>query len=145
MKFVLVMMAFALGLNAQATLPGYNKVPDDKIDQYKKAFRAAIQQNPDVITACDPQWVRNMFNFSSEVLVSTNNSQPLVLFNTYYPTAVESLHRLAFFTSADLKTLTKVHAEIYALEEVNTGDLANPVFVEDYVIKGRWDCARQVQ
>jgi len=144
MKLILVSLTLAFGLNAFASEPGYKKVADERVYDYQKAIQAAIHQNPSVITGCDPQWVNNTFNYVHEILVNTENAQPLVLFNTFYNGDLV-MHRLAFFTDPSLKNLTKVHAETFRKGEVNQGDLANPVIVEDYLIQGRWDCALKDQ
>ncbi len=112
------------------------------MDDYKKAVDAALAKNPDVIKGCDGGWVQNTKMYVGDILIQDSSAQPLMIYNTYYFGSVPTMHRLVFETDATLKNIVKVDAEIYKLGEVNEGDLANPIMVEDYVLQGHWNCQK---
>lgn len=142
MKTLLALSFLLLGMIAHADIPGYTQVSDEKVYDYKKAIYSAIQAAPNASSACNPNWLNEAFHMTSEVFVKDGSQQPLLIFNSFFGYAGMEMRRLIFTTAADLKTLTKVQAEVYHWEQFNNGTLANPEFKMDYVIKGQWDCAR---
>ena len=146
MKAFLFLATVIISFAATASIQfptGYTRVDDEKMEDYKKALLISIKQNQDVITGCDPRWVNDTFNAVEDILKSDQSSQPLIIFNRYYEVNERLLHRLIFTTDASLKKVVQVDAEIYKMSEINQGDLGNPDFVEDYVLQGKWNCARQ--
>jgi hypothetical protein len=143
MKTFISLAVLLCGLSVHAQIPGYTQVPEEKMADYKRAVATALQYNQSAANACDPNWTNQAFNMTSEIFVKNGNAQPLLIFNSYFGPADQEMHRLVFFTSPDLKSVTKVLAEVYEFMQTNTGDLANPVFTNDYVLKGQWDCSRQ--
>lgn len=134
----LMFSSFALALD----LPGYTKAPEEKINDYRKALWASFAKNPDTVNGCDSRWLQTTMDFVSEVWVNSTSAQPLLVTSSFYQGG-NLMHRLVIVTTPDLKTVTQVFAEIYEMGEVNKGDLANPIIVDDYVIKGKWSCARK--
>ena len=113
------------------------------MEDYKKAVLAALRSNPNATALCQVNFVFNTTQYVEDILVSNNSAQPLLIYNTYYEIDNATMHRLIFTTDASLKQITMVEAEIFQKGEVNQGDLSNPVLVEDYVSKGRWNCTKQ--
>jgi hypothetical protein len=143
MKKLLVTLAMILSAGwAQAELPaGYSKVPSSKVNEYNKAVRAAIAQNPQVIQNCNADWINYVLTQTDEILVQSQSAQPLLLMDAYDQTQFnEVLARMEITTDASLKVITKVVAEVYRMGEVNKGDLAHPVIVQDYVLQNRTSC-----
>lgn len=147
MKSVLISLALvftALASHAD-TVPGYTKVPQNKVEDYRRAILASITQNPTSVSACDPRWVHQTIDFLDEILVSDNSTQPLLLVNTHYAVNDGVLHRMVIVTTPDLKQIIQVLAEIYVMGEVNKGDLAHPVIAHDYILQSRTNCAQEAQ
>ncbi len=144
MKNIVLGLILGLSINCAASIQfpdGYTKVPEAKQEAYRKALSAALKENPTVAIDCDPQWMNDVFTIADDILLNKNSNQPLLIFNRYMTTGQdERLHRILFTTSSDLKHISQVSAEIYIKGEVNQGDLAHPVIVEDYVLQGQWNC-----
>lgn len=132
---------YSFVVNASIQFPtNYTQVPDDKEDSYRKAIHQAFAANPKAVQACDTNWVYNTVNYAEDILVSKDPTKPLLILNSYYNIDQEVMQRLIITTDASMKSVTQVDAEYYMKEEVNTGDLSNPVFVIDYVLKNRTSC-----
>ena len=140
-------MTFVASLSAFASVQfptGYSRVADEKMEDYRKALIEAVNANPDVLAACNASWISDTFQNAEDILKNDQSGQPLLIFNRYYEVAESIIQRLIFTTDPSLKKVTKVDAEIYKKMEVNQGDLANPIFVEDYVLQGQWNCAKKI-
>lgn len=146
MKTLLVLLTLVLGFTASASVQypnGYKLVSDEKMDDYKKAVVKALNENFNAIGGCDLRWVNDTLARVEDILLSETSAQPLLIYNSYYyGINDERMHRLIFTSDASLKKITKVEAEIYKKGEINQGDLSNPDFVEDYILQGKWNCAR---
>jgi hypothetical protein len=140
--FFALILLFSTGVWA-SDLPGYTMAPEEKINDYRKALWTSFANNPDTVNGCDPKWLRQTMDYIEEVWVNSTSGQPLLVTNSFYQGRT-LMHRMLIATTPDLKTITQVFAEVYEMGEVNKGDLANPIIVEDYVIKGKWSCSRKV-
>ncbi len=144
MKLILTVGSIVMmALLAQANPPnGYSKVPEERIEDYKKAFVSALSQNQKLIQYCNFNWVNQVLEYTDEVLVNNKSTTPLLKFNWHNGyTGTPYLHSLVVSTAADKKTLTQVVAEVYKMGETNSGDLANPVIVEDYILESQINCS----
>jgi hypothetical protein len=137
-SFVMVLVSFIS--HASSVPAGYTKVPESRHEDYQKAIYQALAQNPSVIVQCDQAWVYNTIQTLDEVLVNSKSAQPLLIVNSFYPIDERILYRLVISTGPDLKSISNVTAEVYKMGDVNTGDLAHPVIVEDYVLQSRVVC-----
>jgi hypothetical protein len=144
MKLLFITLVLGLSFFAQASVQypdGYSKVADERMDDYKKAIRLALSQNPGVIAnSCSQSWIYNVIEYAGDILVSDTAIQPLLVFNAFYDVGNSSIHRMVVTTDDSLQNITAINIEVYRMEEVNTGDLANPLFTEGYVLKSYHSC-----
>jgi hypothetical protein len=119
---------------------GYDVVPEERQEDYIKAMAQAFANQPKVVQACDSRWVQAVLYYPDEILLAKQSAQPLLMYNRLDLQDHRIMYRLSVATQTDLKTIKQVRAQVFALEESNTGDLANPIYTEDYVLKSDVVC-----
>ncbi len=119
---------------------GYDPVTEDRQDDYIKATSQAFVNQPKVVQACDYRWIQAVLYYPDDILLAKKPGQPLLMYNRLDTGNSQIMYRMTVQTAADLKTIQEVHAQVFSLEETNTGDLANPVYVQDWVKKSDINC-----
>lgn len=139
--FLVFSLLYALVLNASVQFPNdYTPVAEEKMEDYKKAVHQAFIANQLLTQACNAGWVANVVMYADDILVSQVPTKPLLIFNAFGGVNSEYMNRLVITTDSAMKKVTQVDAEAYFLEETNTGDLSNPVFTSEYVLKNHISC-----
>ncbi len=144
MRTLLFLMGFLSWANfalANGRYPnGYDPVAEDRQEDYIKATSQSFVNQPKSVQACDYRWIQSVLYTPDDILVAKKPAQPLLIYNKFDLGNSQVMYRMTIQTANDLKTIQEVHAQVFALEETNTGDLANPVYVQDWVRKSDVNC-----
>lgn len=139
--FVLGLVSWTHSALADGRYPtGYDPVAEDRQEAYIKATSQSFVNQPKSVQACDYRWIQTVLYYPDDILVAKKAAQPLLIYNKLDLSNSQIMYRMTVQTASDLKTIQEVHAQVFALEETNTGDLANPVYVEDWVKKSDVNC-----
>lgn len=122
---------------------GYQGIPQDRLESYKKATVLAGQKSSlahcTVSGSLEHNDVQDYITMATSGRIDSSGSQPILIFEHE---ASGKKYLAIVISTSDYKLLVSVKVEEFIWSDVNTGDLQNPRIEKEFVLNAYGECIK---